>query len=41
MDRESVVDKACLDEWETPAFEEISVSAEVTAYMGVWEPDGG
>lgn len=39
MDRESVVDKACLDEWETPAFEEISVSAEVTAYMGVWEPD--
>jgi coenzyme PQQ precursor peptide PqqA len=26
-------------EWETPVFEEIGVSAEVTAYMGVWEFD--
>jgi coenzyme PQQ precursor peptide PqqA len=25
--------------WETPVFEEIGVSAEVTAYMGVWEWD--
>lgn len=39
MDRESVVDQAHRDEWETPAFEEIRVSAEVTAYMGVWELD--
>lgn len=23
--------------WETPAFEEIRVSAEATAYMGTWE----
>ena len=26
-------------EWETPDFEEISVSAEVTAYMGLREFD--
>ena len=26
-------------EWETPDFDEISVSAEATAYMGTW-PDG-
>ncbi|MER6125565.1 pyrroloquinoline quinone precursor peptide PqqA [Streptomyces sp. NPDC001795] len=39
MDRESVVDQAQLDDWEPPAFEEIRVSAEVTAYMGVWDPD--
>jgi coenzyme PQQ precursor peptide PqqA len=25
----------CVDEWETPSFEEIRVSAEATAYMGV------
>ena len=25
--------------WETPAFEEVGVSAEVTAYVGVWELD--
>jgi coenzyme PQQ precursor peptide PqqA len=24
-------------EWETPGFEEISVSAEATAYMGTWQ----
>ena len=40
MDRQGVLDQARLDEWETPAVEEFSVSAEVTAYMGVWEPDG-
>lgn len=34
MDRESVTQ---LDVWETPAAEEISVSAEATAYMGAWE----
>lgn len=39
MDRESVVDQSHLDEWETPVIEEIRVSAEVTAYMGVWESD--
>jgi coenzyme PQQ precursor peptide PqqA len=25
--------------WETPAFEEIRVSAEATAYMGIWDSD--
>jgi coenzyme PQQ precursor peptide PqqA len=40
VDRESPAGQAHRDEWEAPAFEEISVSAEVTAYMGVWEPDG-
>ena len=24
-------------EWETPGFEEIRVSAEATAYMGTWK----
>ena len=24
-------------EWETPSFEEIRVSAEATAYMGTWQ----
>jgi len=24
-------------EWETPGFEEIRVSAEATAYMGAWQ----
>jgi coenzyme PQQ precursor peptide PqqA len=28
------------EEWEAPAFEDIPVSAEVTAYMGVLEFDG-
>jgi coenzyme PQQ precursor peptide PqqA len=28
-----------MTEWETPAFEEISVSAEVTAYFGVLDFD--
>jgi coenzyme PQQ precursor peptide PqqA len=36
MDRESVA-RPNEHEWETPDFEEIRVSAEVTAYMGIWE----
>jgi coenzyme PQQ precursor peptide PqqA len=36
MDRESVVPRPQGLEWETPAAEEIRVSAEVTAYMGTW-----
>jgi len=28
-----------MEQWETPAFEEIGVSAEVSAYLGVWELD--
>ena len=35
MDRESAAPQPQALEWETPAFEEIRVSAEVTAYMGV------
>lgn len=38
MGRESSVRRPGL-EWETPAFEEIGVSAEATAYMGIWEFD--
>jgi coenzyme PQQ precursor peptide PqqA len=34
MDRESYVAKPRGPEWETPAFEEIRVSAEATMYMG-------
>jgi coenzyme PQQ precursor peptide PqqA len=34
MDRESVTPR---HEWETPAAEEIRVSAEVTGYMGIWK----
>jgi coenzyme PQQ precursor peptide PqqA len=26
--------------WETPAFEEIRVSAEAAAYMGIWDFGG-
>ena len=37
MDRESLVPRPHRREWETPAFEEIRVSAEVTAYMGIKE----
>jgi coenzyme PQQ precursor peptide PqqA len=37
MERESFVVRPHRDEWETPAFEEIALSAEATAYMGVWE----
>ena len=35
MDRESYYPRPHGQEWETPGFEEIRVSAEVTAYMGV------
>ena len=35
MDRESAASQPQVLEWETPAFEEIRVSAEVTAFMGV------
>ena len=37
MDQELCVSPLCADEWETPSFEEIRVSAEATAYMGVQE----
>jgi coenzyme PQQ precursor peptide PqqA len=37
MDRESPAALPQGHEWETPAFEEIRVSAEATAYMGVQE----
>ena len=36
MDQDRVP-QLCVDEWETPSFEEIRVSAEATAYMGVQE----
>ena len=35
MDQDSTVALPREQEWETPAFEEIRVSAEATAYMGV------
>jgi coenzyme PQQ precursor peptide PqqA len=35
MDQECPVPRTDGPVWETPAFEEIPVSAEVTAYMGV------
>jgi coenzyme PQQ precursor peptide PqqA len=37
MDRESVVPRPKEHVWETPAAEEIRVSAEATMYMGAWE----
>ena len=37
MDRDSSVVLPDEQQWETPAFEEIRVSAEATAYMGVQE----
>ncbi|WP_107483828.1 pyrroloquinoline quinone precursor peptide PqqA [Streptomyces sp. SA15] len=40
MHQESVAPQHHRDEWETPAFEEIRVSAEVTAYMDILELDG-
>ncbi|HEX5493336.1 MAG TPA: pyrroloquinoline quinone precursor peptide PqqA [Mycobacteriales bacterium] len=39
MDRENISPRPDR-EWETPAFEEVSVSAEVTAYVGVRDLDG-
>jgi coenzyme PQQ precursor peptide PqqA len=35
MEREDSVPRLDVDRWETPACEEIRVSAEATAYMGV------
>lgn len=35
MEQESIVPRLLAEEWEPPAFEEIRVSAEATAYMGV------
>ncbi|HYX59460.1 MAG TPA: pyrroloquinoline quinone precursor peptide PqqA [Streptosporangiaceae bacterium] len=37
MNRESYVSRPEGHDWETPGFEEIRVSAEATAYMGVQE----
>ena len=37
MDQELCVSPLCAEEWESPSFEEIRVSAEATAYMGVQE----
>jgi coenzyme PQQ precursor peptide PqqA len=37
VDRDDRVSLPDEQEWETPTFEEIRVSAEVTAYMGVLE----
>jgi len=31
--------KTMARKWETPAFEEVRVSAEATAYMGIWDSD--
>ena len=37
MDQELHVSPPRAEEWEAPSFEEIRVSAEATAYMGVQE----
>lgn len=37
MDRDCSAPRSHRHEWETPAFEEIGVSAEASAYMGVWD----
>ena len=37
MDQELRVSPLCTEEWEAPSLEEIRVSAEATAYMGVQE----
>jgi coenzyme PQQ precursor peptide PqqA len=37
MARETFVPQPERPEWETPAAEEIRVSAEATAYMGTWK----
>jgi coenzyme PQQ precursor peptide PqqA len=37
MEQEGYVSQPCAQQWETPTFEEIRVSAEATAYMGVQE----
>ena len=40
MEQESFTSASSAEEWEAPAFEEIRVSAEATAYMGVQEDWG-
>jgi len=37
MEQESFTPPSSAGEWETPDFEEVRVSAEVTAYMGTRE----
>jgi coenzyme PQQ precursor peptide PqqA len=37
VDRDDRISLPVEQEWESPTFEEIGVSAEVTAYMGVLE----
>jgi hypothetical protein len=37
MDRESVAQRPPQKVWDSPAAEEITVSAEATAYMGTWK----
>jgi coenzyme PQQ precursor peptide PqqA len=37
MEQQNVVPRLLAEEWEAPSFEEIRVSAEATAYMGVQE----
>jgi coenzyme PQQ precursor peptide PqqA len=39
VEQESFVLPSADHEWETPSFEEIRVSAEATAYMGVQDDD--
>jgi coenzyme PQQ precursor peptide PqqA len=39
VDRERFAPRPLKDEWETPAFEEIGVSAEVSAYVYTWDRD--
>jgi hypothetical protein len=39
VDRESFAPRPHRDEWETPALEEIGVSAEASAYMYTWDWD--
>ncbi|MGH3501465.1 MAG: pyrroloquinoline quinone precursor peptide PqqA [Nocardioidaceae bacterium] len=36
MDREGFAPRPHRHEWETPSFEEVGVSAEASAYMGIW-----
>lgn len=37
MDGESFAPQAQRHNWETPGFAEVGVSAEATAYVGIWE----
>ena len=40
LEQESIVPRRLAEEWELAAFEEIRVSAEATAYMGVQDDWG-